>query len=122
MSDLMCKLQHAMQHILDVKTMMVVFLHGDAQSEANLRKRALLSAACGGGSSVAKNFHFIRPKTNFSDFKKWKAKKSSLPIMPLGALPPTLLAQIFLSGGPQQLLTLLTLKSTTAPKEHTLYP
>ena len=59
----------------------------------DLRKRAL-STAYGGPSSVvsfrhemlfpSRNFHFGRPKTNFSGFKKGKAKKKKKK----GPLPP----------------------------------
>ena len=42
-------------------------------SEVDLRKRALL-AADRGGPSVVQNFHFGRPKSNFSGFLNWKKK------------------------------------------------
>ena len=64
---------------------------------ADLRKRALSAAYSGGPSGIfswremlfpSRNFHFGRPKTNFSGFKKWKGKKKCLlpllPVMPLG--------------------------------------
>ena len=81
----------------------------------------------------SRNFHFGRPNTNFSGFKKSKGKKKKSSATPACYVTVTFPLFFSFPGGPdffgggpenrgpcQQLLALLILKSTTATKEYLL--